>query len=89
MIQEEKSPVLVLYKEIFLLPLKFVGRVLWITIDFLFVERVMVALLRRFVFVLIRTSMFLHKNMRVCGWFFLLFGLGYAAAVFFWQKGAF
>ena len=88
-IQEEKSPVLVLYKEIFLLPLKFVGRVLWITIDFLFVERVMVALLRRFVFVLIRTSMFLHKNMRVCGWFFLLFGLGYAAAVFFWQKGAF
>lgn len=86
---QEAAPVLVLYKKFLLMPLKLLGRVLWITVDFLFVERVMVALLRRLIFIFIRASMFLHQNMRVCGWFFLLFGLGYAVAVFFWQRGGF
>ena len=87
--RRDVKPLLSFYEKIFLTPLRLVGRVLWLTVDFLFVERVMVALLRRLIVILIRTSMFLHQNMRVCGWFFLLFGLGYAAAVFFWQKGAF
>lgn len=86
---QEAEPVLTFYKKIFLTPIQLIGRILWITVDFLFVERVMVALLRRMIFILIRMSMFLHQNMRVCGWFFLLFGLSYAALVFFWQKGAF
>lgn len=86
---QSKTPFLSLYKLVFIAPVTTLGRTLLLTIDFLFIERFTVALFRRSVFLLVRTSLFLHRNMHFFGWVFLLLALILSAALFFLQKGDF
>ena len=65
------------------------GRVLWLTIDFLLIERFLVAFIRQTIYSMIRFSRWAHHNIKYAGTVFMIVGVVLLWFVYWLQKGGF
>lgn len=86
---QKSAPALKLFYVCLVFPIKTLGRVLWLTIDFLLIERFLVAFIRQLIYSLIKLSRFAHHNIKYGGVVFMLLGLLIVLFAFFRQKGGF
>ena len=83
------APALKLFDVCFILPIKTLGRVLWLTIDFLLIERFLVAFIRQTIYSMIRFSRWAHHNIKYAGTVFMIVGVVLVWFVYWLQKGGF
>ena len=69
------SPCSVLYDWLLVTPIKVVGRVLWLMIDFVFIERTIINMLRKLAALMMKIVAMLHKDMKTSGILFTLLGV--------------
>ncbi len=79
------EPFTLLYEVLVVAPVKIVGRILWLMIDFILIERTIINLLNRVTLLLINVFRRLHKDVWVSGFLFSLAGLA-AAVLFYYVK---
>lgn len=72
-----------IYDWIFVAPVKILGRILWLTIDFLIIERTIISSLSNSTSFLTYLSGKMHTGTKFSGIMFTLLGLGIIAAVFY------
>lgn len=77
------APCAAVYNVLLVAPVKILGRVLWLTIDFVFIERTIIMALRRLASVMIKVVLLLHANMQNSGVFFTAAGAGVLALVYY------
>ncbi len=71
---QETEPLMNLYNMLFVVPLTVMGRILWLLVDFLLIEKTFVNALSRFVGAVVRLSVRAHANPRIGGIVFTLLG---------------
>lgn len=72
-----------IYETLLVAPVKILGRILWLTIDFLIIERTIIASLTAATGLLISISQKIHTGSKLSYLLFTLSGLGIAIAVFY------
>lgn len=82
---QQAMPALKFFQILVVAPIRNFGRVLWLTVDFLFVERFLMAFVRRMIYSTLKVSRFLHHNLLVSGVVFTTIGLFVIVLVFYWQ----
>lgn len=73
------------YEVLLVAPIKILGRILWLTIDFLIIERTIISSLSAVMTFLTTVSKKIHNNSRFSWFFFTLFGLAVAFGVYYWK----
>ena len=75
------------YRVFIIGPVKILGRVLWLTIDFLLIERTIINSLYRLVAVLINVFRRIHADSRIAWPLFILLGAGLAYGSYYLSQG--
>ena len=75
------------YRVFIIGPVKILGRVLWLTIDFLLIERTIINSLYRLVAVLINVFRRIHADSRIAWPLFVLLGTGLAYGSYYLSQG--
>ena len=68
-------------------PVRILGRVLWLLIDFVFIERTIINTLRRLMAFLVKTVAILHVNMFVGAFIFTFIGGAILIWVYYFNGG--
>lgn len=71
------------YQRVFIAPLQFTGRILWLLVDWMFVEKLLVGTLQTFLLAFVRLFRNMHYNRIIGGLFLLLLLSGLLAASFY------
>lgn len=75
----------VVYEAFLIAPIKILGRILWLTIDFLVIERTIVSSLSASIEFLISVSRKIHNGSKLSGFLFTILGFAIVLAVFYWK----
>lgn len=81
---QENEPLIVIYKNLLIAPIKVLGRVLWLLVDFILIERTIIDALNRLTMFLIRIFKFIHQDMRISGIIFTTLGGLVAVMFYYW-----
>lgn len=81
------EPVMAFYNAALITPLTVLGRILWLLVDFLLIEKTFVNTLNNAVNALVRLTARVHTNVRVSGLAFTAAGLAAAAVCYYVQGG--
>ena len=81
------APCSSLFEIVLVFPVRILGRVLWLLIDFVFIERTIINTLRRLMAFLVKTVAILHMNMFVGTFIFTLMGGAILIWVYYFNGG--
>ena len=79
------SPCSLLYEWLLVTPIKVVGRVLWLMIDFVFIERTIINMLRKLAALMMKIVALLHTDMKTSGIVFTLLGAAVLCGTYYFR----
>ena len=84
---QKAAPCSFLFEVLLVFPVRILGRVLWLLIDFVFIERTIINTLRRLMAFLVKTVAILHVNMFVGAFIFTFIGGAILIWVYYFNGG--
>lgn len=74
-----------IYEVLFIAPIKILGRILWLTIDFLIIERTIISSLSGSMAFMVSVSQKIHNGSKLSWFLFTFLGLAVTFGVFYWK----